>query len=99
MACSVLNINSSYIVKLITNVIKAGITELLICSFATKANKLYKMCTNKNYIYCIRIGAIAALNYILISGLWATLSGIFSAPGTFLAIKNGFKASIAFGSS
>ena len=39
----------------------------------------------------IRTGAIAALNYNFISGLWVILSGIFSAPGTFLAIKNGLR--------
>ncbi len=37
--------------------------------------------------------------YIEIKGLLVTRSGIFSAPGTFLAIKKGLRASIAFGSS
>lgn len=82
-----------------TNTLKTMDTKVLFCSFITKENRLYKICTNINYISCIRTDAIVALNYIFISGLWVTLSGIFSAPGTFLAIKNGFKASIAFGSS
>ena len=73
--------------------------KVLFCSFTTKKNRLYKICTNINYMSRIITDAIGALNYNFISGLWVILSGIFSAPGTFLAIKNGLRTSIAFGSS
>ena len=54
MACSVFNKKKTNLVKLIINVIKTGLTKALNCSFTTIAYKLYKICTNVNYIYCIK---------------------------------------------